>query len=91
MEAPVARVLQSSRLVEPTQLSTGNRLKGFDAAGKAVRMTASAASDFSSDGTTMTAHTRYTCPDGFPVKVVYIGTKSVIVEVPFKMENVPLP
>ena len=62
------------------------------AAGKPVRMNAITTSESSNDDGTITSMvTQFACPDGFPVKLVLTGPKSVLVEVPFKMENVPLP
>jgi hypothetical protein len=65
-------------------------LKGYDAAGKPVRLSVLTNSG-SSDEFTQTTSTQYICPDGLPVKLVLTGSKPVMVEVPFKMENVPLP
>jgi hypothetical protein len=71
--------------------ASGNQVKGFDAAGKPVRLNVLTNSDSSSDEFTQTTLTQYSCPDGLPVKLVLTGPKPVMVEVPFKMENVPLP
>jgi len=68
-----------------------NQVKGFDAAGKPVRLTVLTSSDSSNDEFTVSTVTQFTCPDGIPTKIVLMGAKPVMVEVPFKMENVPLP
>jgi hypothetical protein len=68
-----------------------SRLKAFDAAGKPLRITASQSSESTNDGFTFTSVIRYTCTAGLPAKLIYYGSKPAFVEVPFKMENVPLP
>lgn len=80
-------------LVEDTGLAPAmiHPVKGFDAAGKPVRLTTITNSESSTDEFTQSTTTQYTCPDGLPVKLVLYGPKPVLVEVPFKMENVPLP
>jgi hypothetical protein len=79
--------------VEETSLApqTIHPVRGFDAAGKPVRLVPITNSETSNDEFTLSFTTQYTCPDGLPVKVVLYGPKPVLVEVPFKMENVPLP
>jgi len=67
------------------------KVRGFDAAGKPVRLVTLTNSESSTDEFTQSFITQYTCPDGLPVRVVLYGPKPVLVEVPFKMENVPLP
>jgi len=69
----------------------GYRVRGFDAAGKPVRLTNPTNSDNSTDELVQVMVNQYTCPDGIPAKLVFYGPKPVMVEVPFKMENVPLP
>jgi hypothetical protein len=69
-----------------------NQVKAYDAAGKAVRLSAITTSEFSNDDGTGTSMVfQFTCPDGLPTKLVLTGPRPVLVEVPFKMENVPLP
>ncbi|MFO0802029.1 MAG: hypothetical protein U0791_02750 [Gemmataceae bacterium] len=68
-----------------------NQVRGFNAAGKPVRLVTLTNSETSADEFTQSFTTQYTCPDGLPVRVVLYGPKPVLVEVPFKMENVPLP
>ena len=70
---------------------TPQLVRGFDAAGKPVRLHPLTNSETSSDEFTLSFTTQYTCPDGLPVKLVLYGPKPVLVEVPFKMDNVPLP
>jgi hypothetical protein len=76
--------------MEPSQ-PVNHTVKGYDAAGKPVRMTVLTNSETSADEFTVSTVTQYSCPDGLPVKVVLHGPKPVLVEVPFKLENVPLP
>ena len=66
-------------------------IKGFDAAGKPVRLMTLTSSQTMSEEMTMTTSIQFTCPDGLPTKLVLMGSKPVMVEVPFKMENVTLP
>jgi hypothetical protein len=65
--------------------------RAFDAAGKPVKVTVGETNTSSTDGTTMTTSTGLTFPDGLPAKLVLMGPKPVVVEVPFKMENITLP
>lgn len=66
-------------------------IRGFDAAGKPVRLNVLTSSDSSNDEFTISTITQFTCPEGVPAKIVYLGPKPVMVEVPFRMENVQLP
>lgn len=71
----------------------GNRVEAYDAAGKPFPMSTSESTSFSNDGLVLT-HT-YTLtfrPDqGLPAKLAVVGPKLVTVEVPFALEDVPLP
>ena len=78
--------LEDSISLPPTHV-----VKGFDAAGKPVRMNVLTNSETNTDEFTQSTTTQYSCPDGLPVKIVLTGAKPVLVEVPFKMENVQLP
>jgi hypothetical protein len=78
-------------MMEAPAPTPGSKIKGFDAAGKPVRMTSLSVSDFSSDEFTTTTVMQYACPDGLPHKIVLTGPKPVLVDIPFKMENVQLP
>ena len=71
--------------------TAANPVKGFDAAGKPVRLNTLINSQTNNDEFTMTTVIQFTCPDGLPTKLVLMGPKPVMVEVPFKMENVQLP
>ena len=71
--------------------TTASSIKGFDAAGKPVRLMTLTTSQTNNDEMTMTTSMQFTCPDGLPWKLVLMGSKPVMVEVPFKMENVTLP
>ena len=71
--------------------TAASSIKGFDAAGKPVRLMTLTSSQTMSEEMTMTTSMQFTCPDGLPTKLVLMGSKPVMVEVPFKMENVTLP
>ena len=74
---------------ERTTRMTGNQVKVTDAAGKQLHPGSTSGSD---DGITMTMTMDFNLPAGVvPAKVQLVGPKPVVVEVPFKMENVPLP
>lgn len=66
-------------------------IKGFDAAGKPVRLMTLTSSQTMNEEMTTTTSMQFTCPDGLPTKLVLMGSKTVLVEVPFRMENVTLP
>ena len=72
----------------------GFQVHALDAAGKQLTAAYAQSTDIGDDGMTMTQQFQLTCrPDrgGAPVKLVVIGPRSVTVEVPFRLENVPLP
>jgi hypothetical protein len=89
-ETQIERVISFMPVAVPG-MDIDHRLKAFDAAGKPLRITTSQSSEFTNDGLTFTSVMRYTCASGLPAKLVYYGPKPSFVEVPFKMENVPLP
>lgn len=69
-------------------------LKAFDAAGKEMSGSFNGTfSDSSDDGQTMIQHITVTFRKGtgLPAKLVLVGPRPVVVEVPFVLENVPLP
>jgi hypothetical protein len=65
----------------------------FDAAGKPFPVTSSGFTDISDDGMVNIQTIQFTFRPGVgvPAKLVVVGPKTVLVEVPFAMENVPLP
>jgi len=77
----------------PRMVGSGNRVEAFDAAGKPFPMASNAFTGMSDDG--MLAIQTYTMTfrpgRGSPAKLVVLGHKQVTVEVPFVLENVPLP
>lgn len=77
----------------PRNISQGNRVEAFDAAGKPFPFTGSGSNDTSDDGINSIQTLQYSFrPNlGLPTKLVVVGTKSVTVEVPFVLENVLLP
>ncbi len=77
----------------PRMGGSGNRVEAFDAAGKPFPMSSNAFSGMSDDGMiTMQTYTMTFRPgQGTPAKLVVLGPKLVTVEVPFALENVPLP
>jgi hypothetical protein len=75
----------------PRGPNAGNELRALDAAGKAVGGTMNLATDISDDGETLTQIFQMTFRNGPPAKFVVVGPRLVTVEVPFKMEDVPLP
>jgi hypothetical protein len=77
----------------PQNPSQGNRVEAFDAAGKRLAWSSSGSVGFSDDGmlTIQTYSMTFRAEQGLPAKLVVVGPKIVTVEVPFVMENVPLP
>jgi hypothetical protein len=72
----------------------GFQVHALDAAGKQVAAGYPQSTDVAEDGMTMTQQFQLTCrPDrgGPPARLVVVGPRTVTVEVPFRMENVPLP
>jgi hypothetical protein len=65
-------------------------IRAFDAAGKPVKVTVGETNTSGNDGT-LTTSMGLTFPDGLPAKLVLMGPRPVVVEVPFKMENITLP
>ena len=75
----------------PNQLPA---VQWFDAAGKLLHATSGGGyTDASDDGVTMNQNLTLTFRKdaGVPAKLVLVGLRPVIVEVPFVLENVPLP
>lgn len=67
-------------------------LQAFDAAGKAITgSTHNGYTDSSDDGLMMNQHLTLTFRKDVPAKLVVTGPRPMAVEVPFVMENVPLP
>ncbi|MBA4189415.1 MAG: hypothetical protein C0467_15605 [Planctomycetaceae bacterium] len=77
----------------PRMGGQANRVEAFDAAGKPFPMASNAFTNFSNDGTSISqTYTMTFRPgQGAPAKLVVVGSKQVTVEVPFVLENVPLP
>lgn len=78
---------------ESPRMNQGNKIEAFGADGKPFPIINNGFSEISDDG--MTAVYTYALTfrpgQGVPAKIVVVGPKSVTVEVPFAMENVPLP
>lgn len=99
MESPSMWVVNARRRgwnpgwPESPRMGQGNRVEAFDAAGKPFPLTSNAFTDMSDDGmvTIQTYTMTYRAGQGLPAKLVVVGPKLVTVEVPFVMENVPLP
>jgi hypothetical protein len=74
-------------------MSQGNRVEAFDAAGKVFPTTSNGFNDVNDDGMTLvqTFTLSFRAGLGVPAKLVVVGSKAVTVEVPFVMEDVPLP
>jgi hypothetical protein len=70
-----------------------NRVEAFDAEGKPFPLTNHGYTDMSDDGMTTTQTMAISFPQGkgVPAKLVVIGPKPVLVEVPFVLENITLP
>jgi hypothetical protein len=77
----------------PRMPGQGNRVEAFDAAGKPFPLTSSGFTDMSDDGMTsiQTFQLGFRAGHGLPAKIVVVGPKAVTVEVPFALEDVPLP
>jgi hypothetical protein len=77
----------------PQNPAYSRSLKALDAAGKPFPVTTIGHTDFSDDGMThiQTMQMTFRGDKGLPTKLVVVGPRSVPVEVPFVMENVPLP
>lgn len=72
-------------------LEDTNRIKVLDAAGKMLTAGTTSTTQFGNDEFSITTVSQLTFRAGVPAKVVVVGSKPVAVEVPFRMENVPLP
>ena len=81
----------------PESPQPGNQtpvVKAFDAAGKPMQPAgADAYTDATEDGQTMIYRMTWSFKkgSGVPAKLVVVGTRTMLVEVPFVLENVPLP
>jgi hypothetical protein len=82
----------------PRHPKDGNRVEAFDAAGKAYPTTDqnpgwSRFTDLSDDGfvTLETSELNFSEEMGIPAKLVVMGPKPVMVQIPFALENIPLP
>ncbi|HEV3437440.1 MAG TPA: hypothetical protein VG122_08775 [Gemmata sp.] len=79
---------------EPPRANTQERrVEAFDEAGKPFPVNSTSYNDMSDDGLVNIQMMTFTFrPDiGLPAKLVVVGPKPVIVQIPFAMENVPLP
>ncbi|MCE9560889.1 MAG: hypothetical protein K8U57_02430 [Planctomycetes bacterium] len=77
----------------PRMGNLGNRVEAFDATGKPFPMSGNVSTSFGDVGLVTVQTYTMTFPHGrgLPAKLVVIGAKQVTVEVPFVLENVPLP
>jgi len=77
----------------PRMNSHANRVEAFDAAGKPFTMSGNVSTSFGDAGlmTTQAYTMTFAHGQGLPAKLVVTGSKQVTVEVPFVLENVPLP
>ena len=75
------------------RMTQGYRVEARDPAGKPFPLTSNGFAEMSDDGMTMiqTVAMSFRHGAGVPAKIVVIGPKQVTVEVPFALENVPLP
>lgn len=69
----------------------GIQLKGLDAAGKPLTAASNVVTGINDDGTTRVTNLKLMYRGAMPTKLVVTGPMAVTVEVPFRMENVPLP
>jgi uncharacterized protein YjbJ (UPF0337 family) len=70
----------------------GYRVEAFDAAGKPFPLLGgSSFMDTSDDGMVVIQTLHFNFNSGLPAKLVVVGPKTVNVQVPFALENVPLP
>lgn len=69
----------------------GNQVRAFDASGKPLLPLSSGLTELNDDGMVMRSVIQLTYRSGVPARIEVVGPKQVIVDVPFKMENVPLP
>jgi hypothetical protein len=70
-----------------------NQWKAFDDAARPIPPITSDLLDVRDDGETLTTvyQVNYPRDRGVPAKLCVVGPRTVVVEVPFRMENVPLP
>ena len=78
---------------EPIRPTQGNHIRSYDAAGALLTPISSGGTEVNDDGMsqTVTYNLTFRADKGAPAKLVVVGPKQVPVEVPFRMENVPLP
>ena len=78
---------------DPLRPTQGNQIRAYDAKGELLTPSSSGVTEMNDDGitTTMTYNMTFRADKGAPAKLVVVGSKQVAVEVPFRMENVPLP
>ena len=77
----------------PPDPSQGLRIEAFDAAGQPFPAMVKSCYEGSENGITdvQTVTLEFRAAAGFPAKLVAIGPKPVVVQIPFVLENVPLP
>jgi hypothetical protein len=70
-----------------------NQWKAFDAADRPIPSSTSDLLDVRDDGETLTTvyQVNYPRDRGGPTRLCVVGPRTVVVEVPFRMENIPLP
>jgi hypothetical protein len=70
-----------------------NQWKAFDAAGSPIPASSSDLLDIRDDGVTLTCIHQFNYPRdrGVPARMCLVGPRTVVVELPFKLEHVPLP
>jgi hypothetical protein len=76
----------------PRQEGMTNQVKALDAAGRPVDSTSDLI-DLRDDGDNIIMVQQFNFPReaGVPAKLVVVGPRSAVVEIPFRIENVPLP
>jgi len=78
---------------EAPRMTQGYRVEAFDAAGKPLPQSANGYNESSDDGMRTIQTFTISLPHGagVPAKVAVVGPRPVTVEIPFALENVPLP
>jgi hypothetical protein len=77
---------------DPLRPTQGNQIRAYDEKGGLLTPASSGVTEMNDDGLTTTMTHSFTFrADKTPAKLVVVGSKQVAVEVPFRMENVPLP
>ncbi len=79
---------------EPPRTNTqANRVEFFDTAGKPFPVTSTGYTEMSDDGMVVIqiVQFNFSRESGLPAKLVVVGPKSVLVQIPFALDNVPLP